>query len=70
VVFRERHGLDRRVHLRLQVSETGEVLRVEYLSGPKAIRETIIKALLRWRYRPAQRGEQPVASFILVDLEL
>ena len=70
VVLRERLGLARSVRLRLQVSETGEVLRVDYLAGPSPIRDTITKAALRWRYRPAQRGERPVASFVLVDLEL
>lgn len=65
-----RLGLACTVNLRVQVSEAGEVLRVEYLAGPGPIRETIIKAVQRWHYRPAQRGEQPVASFVLVDLKL
>ncbi len=70
VVLCARLELRCNVNLRVQLSETGEVLRVEYLAGPKPIRDTIIKAALRWRYRPAQRGEQPVASFVLVDLKL
>jgi hypothetical protein len=70
VVLVERLGLARDVRLRVQVSETGEVLRVDYLAGPANVRDAITKAAMRWRYKPALRAEQPVPSFVMVDLKL
>ena len=65
-----RLGLSRAVRLGVHVSETGDVLRVDYLVGPSSVRDTITQAALRWRYRPARRGETPVAAYVKVDLEL
>ncbi len=69
-VLRERLDLPRAVRLRIHVSDTGEALRVDYVAGPAPVRDAITKAALRWRYRPARRGERPVASFLDLDLEL
>lgn len=69
-VLRARLGLPRSVRLGIQISARGDVLRVDYLVGPAPLRDTITKAALRWRYRPARRGETPVPSFVKVDIEL
>ncbi len=68
-VLRGRLGLSGAVRLGVHVSETGEVLRVDYLTGPPQLRDALCKAALRWRYRPARRGEAPVAARVMVDIE-
>jgi len=70
VVLADRLGLARVVRLRVHVSATGDVLRVDYLAGPLPIRDAITQAVRRWRFRPALRGSVPVASFWEFDVKL
>ncbi|HET7294839.1 MAG TPA: protein kinase [Vicinamibacteria bacterium] len=69
-VLRFRLGLARSVRLRVHISNSGDVTRVEYLAGPAPLRGAITDAVLHWRYRPALRGEEPVPSLKELNLEL
>jgi protein TonB len=58
-------GLEGRVVLRILVDETGQVRSVKLVSGPGGgLDEAATKAVARFRFRPAMRKGQPVATEI------
>jgi len=53
------------VVLRVLVDETGTVRSVKHVSGPGGgLDEAAVKAVARFRFRPAMRRGQPVATEI------
>ncbi|HJQ23817.1 MAG TPA: TonB family protein [Blastocatellia bacterium] len=46
----------------VSISETGEVVSARALSGPPLLYQAALDAAKRWKYRPARRGNQPVAA--------
>ena len=58
-------GLEGTVVLRILVDETGTVRSVKLVSGPGGgLDEAATKAVARFRFRPAMRKGQPVATEI------
>jgi serine/threonine-protein kinase len=52
------------------VRETGEVERVVEVSGEKGLREALVRAVLGWRFRPAECKGAPVAARLRVQVAL
>lgn len=56
----ERAGIQGEVMVRVQVSETGNVEKVEVLSGDPILAESAIKAAKKFKFKPFIRGGKPV----------
>jgi len=68
--FARRLGYEGRVVLHIQVMATGSVgtVRVERSSGYAVLDEAALESVKRWRFKPAQRGGQPVDATLLVPI--
>ncbi len=68
--FARRLGYEGRVVLHIQVLATGSVgtVRVERSSGYAVLDEAALESVKRWRFKPAQRGGQPVDATLLVPI--
>lgn len=65
-----RLGYEGRVVLHIQVMATGSVgaVQVERSSGYALLDEAALESVKRWRFKPAQRGGQPVDATLLVPI--
>jgi protein TonB len=43
-----------------EVLENGQVAEARVLSGPRELHESVLKTVMSWRFKPAQRGGTPV----------
>ena len=68
--FARRLGYEGRVVLHIQVMATGSVgaVQVERSSGYALLDEAALESVKRWRFKPAQRGGQPVDATLLVPI--
>jgi protein TonB len=55
-----RKGIEGVVLVEFDVLEDGSVANVAIVSGAPELRESVVKAVSSWRFRPAQRGGRPV----------
>lgn len=55
-----REKLQGQVHVRLSISETGEVESAELISGDKILGDAAIDAFKKWRFQPYFKGGKPV----------
>lgn len=64
-------GWQGKVLLRVKVSAQGtsDDVTVEQSSGHDILDESAIEAVKRWRFIPAQRGDTPVASSVIVPID-
>lgn len=64
-------GWQGKVLLRVKVSAQGlsDDVTVEQSSGHEILDESAIEAVKRWRFIPAQRGDTPVASSVIVPID-
>lgn len=68
--FARRLGYEGRVVIQIQVMASGAVgvVNVERSSGYAMLDEAAMATVKRWRFRPAQRGGQPVDATLLVPI--
>lgn len=68
--FARRLGHEGRVVIRIQVLASGAVAaaRIERSSGYAVLDEAALATIKRWRFRPAQRGGQPVDATLNVPI--
>jgi protein TonB len=68
--FARRLGHEGRVVIRIQVLPSGAVAAasVERSSGYAVLDEAALATIKRWRFRPAQRGGQPVDATLNVPI--
>jgi protein TonB len=66
-----RAGREGRVLLRVLVDEQGRSKHVEInsSSGSDALDRAAAEAIRRWRFHPAQQGDQPVESWLRIPIE-
>lgn len=64
-------GWDGTVLLKVQVGKGGEALTVELekTSGHKLLDETAIKAVKKWKFKPALLGDMPIESSVRVPVK-
>ena len=55
-----RKGIEGVVVVMFDVLEDGRTANPQIVSGPEELRETVLKAALEWRFKPARRGGKPV----------
>jgi TonB family protein len=48
------------VLMRVIISRDGSILKVDYISGPKELKDSAMDAVMEWKYRPALLNGQPV----------
>jgi protein TonB len=65
--MRER-GVEAKVILKIVVSESGLVTKVEVLRGDEPFVSAAIAAVKTWRYSPALVGGEPTPVFRIVQL--
>lgn len=65
-----RNGEEGSVRLRVQVSADGRAMNVEIetSSGHERLDDAALRAVRRWRFVPARRGEEPVAASVIVPI--
>jgi protein TonB len=65
-----RQGWEGTVRLRVRVTEDGRAGQVDIhrSSGYDPLDEAALDAVRRWRFTPAQRGDTPVASWVIVPI--
>jgi protein TonB len=63
-----RRGLEGQVILKVVVSETGEVVRVDVLRGDEPFVTAAVRTVRSWRYSPALVDGQPAAVFRIVKI--
>jgi protein TonB len=56
----ERKGIEGTVVVAFDVLENGSVANPKIVSGPQEFHEAVLETALKWRYRPAKRGDKPV----------
>jgi protein TonB len=68
--FARRLGHEGRVVIRIQVLSSGAVAAasIERSSGYAVLDEAALATIKRWRFRPAQRGGQPVDATLNVPI--
>ena len=69
--FAQRRGWQGTVQVRVQVSAAGlpETVQLQTSSGHSVLDEAALRAVKRWRFVPAKRGEQAVSGWVTVPLE-
>lgn len=55
-----RKGIEGAVVVMFEVLEDGRAINPQILSGPEELRDTVLKAVPTWRFRPAHRGAKMV----------
>lgn len=61
-------GIEGTVILKLVISDTGAVERIEMLRGDELLARAAIQAVRTWRYSPARLDGEPIATFKIVKL--
>jgi protein TonB len=61
-------GLEGVVILKLQISETGQITKLEVLRGGEPFLAAALAAVRTWHYSPALRGGRPVSTTRLVKI--
>lgn len=56
-------GLQGEVRLRLEISETGDVQKVDVISGEPIFAQAAVLAAKKWRFKPYIRGGKPIRVF-------
>jgi len=54
------------VTIEAQIDVSGKVAGMRVLSGPSVLRAAATDALAKWKYQPAQRGDQPTPISVIV----
>lgn len=69
--FAQRRGWQGTVQVRVQVSAAGlpGTVQLQTSSGHSVLDEAALRAVKRWRFVPAKRGEQAVSGWVSVPLE-
>jgi len=65
----QRLGIRGRVRLRLSLSDSGAVSRIDVIEGPRELAEGVVKAVRKWRYRPATRNGAPMPFQVEVPFD-
>jgi TonB family protein len=65
----KRNGIQGQVTLRVNVSETGAVEKVEPLSGHPLLIPSALASVRKWRYKPFVRSGRPVKVSTLLPLD-
>lgn len=67
----KQRGWEGKVALKVRVSPEGDVLdiEIEQSSGYSILDWAALKAVKRWHFRPARRGETPVMGEVIVPVE-
>jgi protein TonB len=58
----KRKEIEGEVVVVFDVLENGTVANIRVVSGPEELRDSVIKTVATWRFRPARRGDQPVRT--------
>lgn len=59
------------VQIRAVLCATGKVTNIEVIHGmPFGITELVIKALMKTKFRPAEKDGQPVSQYLIRELQL
>jgi protein TonB len=56
----KRNGVEGTVVVTFDVLENGTVANARIVSGPEALHESVLRAVARWRFKPAHRGAELV----------
>ena len=66
-----RAGLQGTARLRVQILADGRVgeIVVDTSTGHQALDQAATEAVRRWRFEPARRGTEPVATWVLLPVE-
>jgi TonB family protein len=57
------------VTIEAQIDASGKVAGMKVLSGPLALREAATDALAKWKFQPAQRGNQVTPISVIVTIQ-